>query len=50
MPARSIKNEYHKRVSPIVRIGGRPRVMPNATIKPPKTNRAASDNTIATEL
>ena len=45
-----MKNEYHRRVSPIVRIGGRPRVAHSMAMKPPMPRMATSITAMATVL
>ena len=39
MPAKGRKNEYHRRVSPIVRNGGRSRLIHMATMKAKNSRR-----------
>jgi hypothetical protein len=49
-PAIRMKKEYHKRVSPIVLIGGRSRVAHSIAIKPPIARMASDIVAIATVL
>ena len=45
-----MKKEYHKRVSPIVRKGGRSRVTHSKAMKPPMTRMATDIVAMATVL
>ena len=45
-----MKKEYHKRVSPIVRKGGRSRVAQSMAMKPPMASMATNIIAIATVL
>ena len=49
-PAIRMKKEYHKRVSPIVLIGGRSRVAHSMAIKPPIARMESNMVAIATVL